>query len=274
MKAEKKSRRSVRHGAALVGSAAALTLACSPVAKAASTPITFANFAETGTPGSANTFAYNDNGPSGDAELVSSVSIPVSFNFVSITSGLPSDLQGVQNATLTLTSSTTTPVVTTPIFGETAAFQQIGTTVTNAVLTITRDTPAAEGNNLRQNLLTMDFTGVLGGLLGSNVPVLQGSTSNGNVVTYTSDFLNFTSVTGSDFNVAFSSWITNADGNGLELSANTNDVYFASATAAAAGTFDTTVPTVNIFVPEPSGWPLAALGGLILLTKRRRRAAC
>ena len=86
---------------------------------------------------------------------------------------------------------------------------------------------------------------------------------------YTSDFLDFTGTSEGDFSLAFSSWITNATGAGLSI--DPIDNFFASATASAAGTFDSDTNPI-IRSPEPATITLGAIGlvGLALAHRRKR----
>jgi PEP-CTERM motif len=261
--------------------AAMFPLATAVTARAANSPVTFAQFEQSTASSNSNQFAYLDNGPAADAVLttesagVNGVSIPVNFTFLTVSGSLPADLRGPLQAHLTLTTNTTAAVQTVNAFGGTLAHQQVfGTSAAPDVLAITLDSPAAEGTGSRTNLLTMSFTGGLLGQLGQATPSLSGNTANGDTVTYSSDFVGFSSSAANDFNVAFTSWVTNLVGGGLSLSATAGDSYFASATAAGAATFDSTIvpSTTSSPVPEPATGGMALIGiGLLTLTARRGR---
>ncbi len=254
--------------------AVAMMLGFAPGSRAAT--ITFAQFQETATGFGADGFAYLNNGPgtgsTADAELVTDPSgvagaaIPVLFNFLSFGSAFPADLQGPQNATVTLTSSTMGAVATG--FSDSIDDQQImGNGETTDVLAITRDTPAAEGSGSRTNLLTMTFTGQLFGAIGGLTPQLSGSNA-AYTVTYASDFLTFAGSTERDYSLTFTSWTTIAndanDGLGLMPSA---DNYFEAATAAGSATFDSNVVTV---APEATTFASMVGASLPMLARRRR----
>ena len=208
-------------------------------------------------------FTYTNNGVGHDAEFTTTTSVPVDFTYLSVNGVLPADLQGVQNATLTLTSSTIEPVQT---FGSILAMQEVnGTGATVDLITITRDTPAAEGSGSRENLLTVSFTDELLGQIGGETPQLSADSSLGDLVNYTSDFVNIANATQRDFSLTFSSWTTDSSNLGLEV--DPSDNFFQSAAAAGAGTFDAAAA-----IPEPSSLVIAAaalLGVLPLLRKRR-----
>jgi hypothetical protein len=123
---------------------------------------------------------------------------------------------------------------------------------------------------------------MLAGVLGTPTPSLSGDTNNNDTVTYTSDFLTFSPEADNDFNMAFSSWTTVFDeateaadiaGLGLSQSPIEGDSYYASATAAGAATFDTTVtPSLTTSVPEPGACTIALGLGLLMLMRRRTAA--
>jgi hypothetical protein len=247
----------------------------------AQTPVTFAQVESASSNTTSELYAYTNNGVGSDAEFstdsggVLGAPIAVDFTFLQGLGALPADLQGVQNATLTLTSSTTKAV--TPAGGGIVASQLIDGSgaVKTDTLTITRDTPAAagEGTGSRTNLLTMVFTGDLIGVVGGSTPELFGDTALSDTVTYSSDFLNFSSATEEDFNLALSSWdplVTPPAGLGIAA-----DGYYNSAGAAGVGTFD--FQGAATVIPEPTSTALAAVGGLLLVVgcgRQSRRLSC
>ncbi len=80
---------------------------------------------------------------------------------------MPADLTGNQDATLAMTSSSTgNASVLGGIVGTQTFNGQTNT------ITITRDTPAAEGTGTKTNLLTITFTGTL---LGGSTDALRNS---------------------------------------------------------------------------------------------------
>jgi hypothetical protein len=269
--------------AVLSGAMTAAILFAAGGAQAASSPFTFAQFEQATHSANANQFEYVDNGPGAgnDAELTTAVngevgvSIPVIFTFLTLNGTLPADLQGEQDATLTLTSSTVEPVSVVTAFGRQISDQEVfGNGNATDTLSIIRDTPAAEGTGSQTDLLTMTFTASLLGSLGDRTPSLSGDTGSGDVVTYASDFISISSTAEDDFNIAFTSWTSILDGDGLERSATAGDNYFASATAAGAGTFDSTLtPVVTSSTPEPAVATIGMAAGIMMLLLRRRHAA-
>jgi len=248
----------------IVGSLFLVGAASIAHAAATTQPVTFAQFTETANTANANEFAYNNNGT--DAQLGTSTggtlgaAIPINFSYLSGLTNLPSDLTGVQSATIKMTSSTVSPATTA--FGGTFALQPVtaGGTVVDTI-SITRNTPASEGVGSKTNLLTVTFTGSLEGALGGTTPSLSANSVLGNTVTYSSDFLSFAQTTQQDFNLAFSSWaplVTPPTGLGV----NSNG-FFNSATAAAAGTFD--LAGTTSVVPEPASMAIAVFGGMLVL---------
>ncbi len=195
---------------------------------------------------------------------------PIPANFFLNMPGLPSDLQGLQDATMTMTVSTTAPVVTG--FGGTVGSQLInGGGQLQDVIHFTRNTPAAEGNGAHINLLTITFTAQLSGTLGGNTASLTADTLTGYSISYSSDFLSFSPNSGANFNIALTSWQTpfSALTTIAPLSIDDATQNFNIATAAGAGSF-AGVPSISI--PEPGSFVLAMIGlGLLGLAGRRRR---
>ena len=236
-------------------------------ASAAPTPVTFAQVTESGTLADPNAYAYLDNGSALGGELGTDISgvfgaaVAANFTYLSGAGVLPVDLTGVQNATISMTSSTKSPVTQ---FSDGSASEKItGAGQMVDVLSITRDTPAAEGGGSRTNLLTMTFTGKLRGDLGGSTPNLSGNSALGDTVTFSSDFLSFANAAQEDYNLAFTSWVPNG------LSVDAGDNLFNTAVAASAGTFDFGVLSVS--VPEPNMLPLFGAASLGLLSRRALR---
>jgi hypothetical protein len=252
--------------------AASLLLGATATTQAAIQPVTFAQAIESSTNADSNVFAYNDNGPKGDAEFGTSVGgvlgapVPMEFSFLAGAGISFADLTGIQDATISMTSSTT--AVATPAFGGTFAEQPInGQGAVINQIKFTRDTPALEGSGTRTNLLTVTFTGNLAGSIGGTTPSLFADTATGDTVTYSSDFVSFAQSTQQDFNLALSSWdplITPPTG--LSVS---NDGNFSSASAALAATFDFQLGSTVL--PEPSASSALVFAGLILLPGMSRK---
>ncbi len=231
--------------------AAILTVALgcliAPVARAQLT--TFAQFFERD---GANAFSYTSAGTAGagGSASLSATDVAIFFQYMGTTT-LPADLAGIQNAHLTFSSFTTLGPAPSGV-----GFNEVfnGSGVNSALITITRDTPAAEGNGSRTVLLQAVFTPfVFGGSGGSGA--LNASSLSG-TVTFTSDFLLFQGSQERDLALAFSSISP-----GLSIAPNG---FFNSFTAAGTGTFSssTVVPAV---VPPPT-LKIRALPGAMQLS--------
>jgi uncharacterized repeat protein (TIGR01451 family) len=142
-------------------------------------------------------FSFTNNGGTSGSFNTGTGGSAVLFTLENIVGSLPADLQGSQNAHVFLTSSTTTPA--TP--SGTDLNQPLDTVST---LRVVRDTPAAEGSGNRTNLLTVQFTGTISGAAGGDSAILSGG-SAGDTVTFTSDFLDFSSATERDLTLSHSS---------------------------------------------------------------------
>lgn len=135
-------------------------------------------------------FRFTNNTTSGNFTAVSGGS-PVFFLYQNIT-GLPLELQGVQLAHLTVTSTTDQSGL---IDGSNNVNQPLNNTT---LIRITRDTPASQGVGSRTDLLTILFgpigatqTAIIGGNGGSAFTISASTPTHG--VAFGSDFLNFSS---------------------------------------------------------------------------------
>jgi MYXO-CTERM domain-containing protein len=230
-------------------------------------PITFAQYEEAVDPGNANLFAYAETGTAltGGSAQLTATNVPITFHYETL--AMPADLTGPQDATLTLTTSTGQTVT---LALSNSLGQEIFNLPAGDTLTLTRDTPAAEGNGSRDILLQMTaFTGQLDGAINSHAAVLTGSTATGDSISYASDFLDFTTVTAKDYSLNFTSWNTTPGGSGLGVDPVSN--FYNAATAAGTGSFDAG-PSITVVVPEPVT-ALAAAGLGILFLRRRPRSA-
>ncbi|HTQ39379.1 MAG TPA: hypothetical protein VMJ32_10140 [Pirellulales bacterium] len=245
-----------------VGIAVLATVGIPGLARASS--ISFAQFSEA-SPGG-NLFAYLDNGSGNDAQFGTSTggplgaAIPVSFTYLTVAGPMPLDLQGNQNATLSMTSSTKT--ISTVLGGVVGSQPITGAGTVTDTISIIRSTPANEGSGSRTNLLTVTFTGQMIGVMEGRTPQVSADTLlSGNSVTYSSDFLTFSPSAERDFSLTFSSWTNTGNGNGLEQAA---DLFFAGALASGTGTFDGAAT-----VPEPAAMTLGAIAAVMLVLSAR-----
>lgn len=169
-------------------------------------------------------FVFTNNTTSANFNTVGGGS-PVDFKYFNLP-GLDAQLQGFQNAHLTITTTTTTPGVS--VLG--TVTQPLNQQVTVAII---RDAAATVGRNSRTNLLTAVFTpagntpGITGGD-GGNSANLSATTPGQNVI-FTSDFLLFHQTTNRNLGLTFSS--VNPS---LTLGAG---AFLQNFTAAGTGTF-------------------------------------
>ncbi len=191
---------------------------------------TFAQFLErTG----GQDFIFTNNLSSGNFNAIGGGS-PVFFLYSNI-SGLDPSLQGLQNAHVFVTTTTTTNG--SLFLGNVT--QPLNQTVTVQII---RDTaaPVGVGSGSRTNLLTAVFSPSAGtpGIVGSNGgnSATLAATTPDHVVTFTSDFLGFALTTSRNLSFSFSSVTPNfALGPGSFLQ---------SITAAATGTFASDPPPI------------------------------
>lgn len=133
-------------------------------------------------------------------------------------------------------------------------------------ITILRTTPAAEGLNTRTNLLTVTFTN-------AELDASQNSGSftfksnNDSVISYTSDFLDFSDIVSKDFSFSFSGASPKFSAALGSSGVNTR--------FSGSGTFASDPAPLTIGVPEASTWAMLFLGfgavGAIMRTGRRQR---
>ncbi len=186
-------------------------------------------------------------------------SIPVYY--IMSVAGLPADLTGLQNAHLTvdfISNLGTTASGTSRV--------QMFDTVTAGSISIVRDSAALEGLNTRTNLLTVSFTNAeLDASNGSGSFTFK--TNPLSVITYTSDFLDFSAVVSKDFSFSFSgasptfSAVTGSSGRTTRFS--------------GTGTFASDPAPLVPSVPEASTWAMMLVGfgaaGVAMRSGRRNK---
>lgn len=212
-------------------------------------------------------YVNKDHGSSKSAELRTTgtasgnavASIPIFY--VSSVAGLPADLTGLQFAHLTV--DLVSNLGTT---GSGSSRVQMFDTVTAGTISIIRDTAAAEGAGTKTNLLTVSFTNAeLDASNGSGSFTFK--TNPTSVITYTSDFLDFSNVVSKDFSFSFSGASPSFNA-GLGSSGR-------STRFSGTGTFASDPPPLVPSIPEASTWGMMVVGfgaaGLALRNGSRRK---
>ncbi len=241
-------RKNLLRGAAVVA-ALAVFLTNTPAAKA--DLVTFANFNQTA-PG--NPWTFTTSTFPGTATFTASTQ--VDFTYLADPEGLGQvPLFTDFAATAVLSATTTAAALQFPVGGMLFDLQPINGVMNS--LSFTRNSDSA-------NLLTIRFVGNLSGLDGTSVASLTASTlAPGQLVTFTSDFIDFTLMTDGGMSLSFSS-VTPV----LGLNGPSGASFLRSFGASGTGTFDVEL------IPEPATVTLFAVGalGLVGYRWRQRRA--
>jgi hypothetical protein len=239
-------RSGLRTGLCATLALAALT-ACATPAHATGTQ--FATFTQT--TGSPFAFVVADNNQS----ATFNASTAVTFNFTAA-SGLDTSNRA---ANLSLTSQTNAPATAMAIPGDGTFLDQPmnGLGLTSPVVNTLKITDASS-----RNLVTMTFTGDIAGIEGSSNASLSGDTANGNVVTFTSDFLSFTP--GGSFLIGLPT---------VNPSLNKGSTFLSNFVTDALGSFS---GLLNPAVPEPASVTMFGAGmaatAVVAVRRRKRRA--
>lgn len=235
--------------------AAALAVSAMPADAATQT---FAQFLQQ-SPG-ARLFDYTnlDSGANKKAEITAS-GVPVYFLFG--VSGLAADLTGFQDATLSV--DFVSNLGTTSSGG--ASRVQLFDTVTNGSISFVRTSAAAEGAGTRTNLLTVSFKNAELDASQNNGSFTFKSNSN-SVITYTSDFMNFSNVITKDFSLSFSGSNPTFQS---PIGKSAKNMTF-----SGTGTFASDPAPITIGAPEASTWAMLVLGfgGIGALMRSGRRS--
>jgi hypothetical protein len=156
---------------------------------------------------------------------------------------------------------------------------ELETPLDNLVMTITANSPI----NGKSNLLTVTGTGTLSGIQFDTVGNANGDISFGDSVTFSSDFVDFSTATTENWNIALSSITPQLDYTPLappvvpslvgdhvtaDVVQGTPSGSLNSFTAAGDGTFAANFAPV----PEPASLAILGLGGVGLLLKKRKKA--
>ncbi|MBC7454648.1 MAG: PEP-CTERM sorting domain-containing protein [Massilia sp.] len=218
---------------------------------------TFANFFDnTGS----KKFIFNNNTTTKSGSFSTSMD-PVTFNYASL--NVDAALQGPLRAHLTMTSSQETKIAAFKETQSKVVYQAIDG-ITTMVFNL--DTPYRG----LKNLLTVKFSRTstdevyLSGLNGSSNSTLTADNEFQDV-TYTSDFLNFSYVTGENFALSFS-------GQTPKVGINLADGLLNSFSSDGVGTFAAAPLPAVIVLPEPesSAILLAGLGVMGFMHFRRK----
>jgi hypothetical protein len=239
--------------------ASAVLLAASAVPAYAATE-TFGQFIQKSPSDRAFSYTKLDSGANKKAEI-KGTGIPVYFLLG--LSGLPADLTGLQDAHLSVDFISNLGTTA----GATAGSRvQLFDTVSTGSISFIRDSAAGEGNNGRTNLLTVTFTNAeLDASTGSGSFTFKSNANS--VITFTSDFLDFTNVLDKDFSFSFSG--ASPTFNATVGSSSRNLAFSGSGTFASDP-----APLVVGGVPEPASWALMLGGfGLLGMTLRTRKAS-
>lgn len=193
----------------------------------------------------------------GTATGTSVASIPVYYILSAV--GLPADLTGLQNAHLTVDF-----VSNLGTTGSGSSRKQLFDTVVNGSISITRDTAAAEGSGTRTNLLTVSFTNAELDA-SQNAGAFTFKSNDDSVITYTSDFLDFSHVVTKDFSLSFSGSNPTFS---APLGKSSRSLRF-----SGTGTFASDPAPLVPGVPEISTWGMMLIGfGTVGAVMRTRRA--
>ena len=170
---------------------------------------------------------------------------------------LPADLTGPQNALLTVDFFSSQ--------GTTGAGSSRVQLFDSGTITITRTTPALEGLNSKTNLLTVTFTNAELDASQNNGSFTFKSNAN-SVITYSSDFMNFSNVITKDFSLSFSGSNPTFQS---PIGKSAKNMTF-----SGTGTFASDPAPITIGAPEASTWAMLVLGfgGIGALMRSGRRS--
>jgi len=234
----------------------AAVLACvSSTAWAA--PTQFAEFTNNGASDAANGFRWTNFDNFNGTLDTASGGAPVTFTFTNLP-GLPAELQGPQAAHIRFDTGTN-------LNGQ-ALFGQLNQPLSSPIsILIIRDTDASVGNNNRHNLLTVTVTPAanMAIVAGQNGSASLNASTPGQVVTFSSDFFDFSKVSAQAMGLTFSG-ITP----GLSFNTDFGRNMLNSFTAAGVGSFSADLAAV----PEPGSIALMGIGCVVLVGARLRKS--
>ncbi|WP_406696703.1 PEP-CTERM sorting domain-containing protein [Singulisphaera sp. Ch08] len=236
----------------VIVSAVALAWASSTAVAA---PTQFAQFTNNGANDAANGFRWTNYDNFVTTFDTVNGGAAVDFTFTNVP-GLSAQLQGPQAARIRF--DTGSNVSGQELFG------QLNQPLTAPIsILIIRDTQADTGNNNRQNLLTVTVTPASSTALlsGQNGSASLNASSPGQIITFSSDFYDFSNVTASGMGITFSGILP-----GLSFSTESGRSMLNSFTAAGVGSFTADLTAV----PEPGSLALMGISGLVLCGVRFR----
>lgn len=200
--------------------------------------------------------------------------VAVSFSFAQayfVTNNIAQDI----TALMTITGTTVAdPAVSTPIPGNPNFLTQNIDSLTLSFKSTTAitvgSTTYAAGSNLL-SIVVPSTNATIGGFTGATSGSLTNSTSIGNSVLYTSDFLDFSNTVNRGFSISLDAILNGNPNVGLRANSNTALNNFR---ATATGSFSSDpAPIINGAVPEPAVWGLMIAGfGAVGFQSRRRRS--
>jgi hypothetical protein len=232
-------------------------------------------YVNNGTGGSTST--YRSNGTGGTISTTNSHSsvrpslavpgaVDTSFSFLNSLSPFVSNVP----AKFTLLASVTnSPALTVSGFKLQQNLAGSFSFISENAITIGSVTHAAGSNLLSGTFNLGTIFGAAGGTSGS----MSSSVNSGSMITYTSDFLDFTNTTSRDLSLSLTSIVSLVSNVNQGLN-NASGKALRSFRATSTGSFSSDPAPLVIGVPEPQSWAMLVIGfGLIGVSARRRARA-
>jgi hypothetical protein len=247
----------IRTTAGAIGRGAILwaaVLACTS-STAWAAPTQFAEFTNNGANDAANGFRWINYDNFTATMDTANGGAPVTFTFTNLP-GLAAELQGPQAAHIRFDTGTN-------LDGQTVLGQLNQPLNSPISILIIRDTDASVGDNNRHNLLTVTVTpsSNMALVVGQNGSASLNASTPGEVITFSSDFFDFSQVTGQAMGITFGG-ITP----GLSFNTDFGRNILNSFTAAGVGSFSADLAVV----PEPGSIALMGIGCVVLVGARLR----
>lgn len=220
-------------------------------------PTQFAQFTTNGANDAANGFRWTNYDNFVATFDTANGGAAVTFSYTNLP-GVPAELQGPQAARIRFDTGST-------LNGQ-SLFGQLNQPLNMPIsILIIRDTPASEGANNKQNLLTVTVTPntTMALVTGQNGSASLNASSPGQTITFSSDFYDFSNVSATGMGLTLSGILP-----GLSFNTESGRTMLNSFTAAAVGSFTADLKAV----PEPASLALVGIGGLLLCGARFRAA--